>query len=54
MKKNIFDINNKAANHFIDLYGPVIYKLIRETHNDGDLGSKIRKLYFTSIEATNG
>lgn len=53
MEKNIYDINNKAANHFIDLYGPAIYKLIRETHNDGDLGTKIRNLYFNSIEANN-
>ena len=53
MEKNIYDINNKGGNHFIDLYGPAIYKLIRENNNDGDLGSKIRTLYFNSIEATN-
>ena len=54
MEGKLYNINSKEAQKFISLYGLTIFKLVKENFNNGELGSKIRKLYFTSIEATNG
>jgi hypothetical protein len=53
MKGKLYNINSKAAQKFINLYGLDVFKLVKKYSNNGELGNEMRKLYFSTARSVN-